>query len=262
MANTTLHWQMRNVLPHLNKGGRYFVLTAYILRANQRNRAWPSIETLIKDTGLGKTTVIAAKKWLEDHGAIRPVALDKREGDEIKLHRLVDVFELTGVLAIDGKEYHVLYFNEVGSDSEPNIGSYSERSNSDTEGIKESLEDITNTSLTAEKAPPLAQPPNGKQPKPKRPRTMLEIAVITQVFGLLADSDLSKGNGFLVGRIHNLLKRHKQSAEDLSAFIAWYKTKFSAALPHDYDKFERHYLAYLNDPQRTDDKTAALISQL
>lgn len=140
MATTTLNWQLRDALKHLSKGGRLVVLTSYILHANTRNRVWIGVDEIAKETGLSRTTVIAAKKWLEDCGAIAPVPNDKRVDKELDLHHLVDVFEITGILTVDGKQHPYLYANpeSLGSES---LGKNSLRKEFYTEGsIKDSFE--------------------------------------------------------------------------------------------------------------------------
>lgn len=112
MSNTTLHYGLREALKHLKDEGRLAVLISYVLHANIRNRAWPSINTLIDETGFGKTTVIAAKEWLVEHGALERVTVELRAGaDEQRLHHRCDVMQVTGWLNIDEKDYQILYFN-------------------------------------------------------------------------------------------------------------------------------------------------------
>lgn len=111
MSNTTLHWNLRTVMHHMRDGGRLAVYLCYLLHANIRNRAWPSIELLMKETGWARASVVEAKQWLVEHRAIEKVAIDKRVGEETKLHQRCDVMQITGGLIIDGTATHILYFN-------------------------------------------------------------------------------------------------------------------------------------------------------
>lgn len=118
MANTTLHWSLRQALPYLRDDGRLAVLVAYILHANQRNRAWPSVETLIAETGYGRNSVIEAKKWLVEVGALEAVPAERRTGDdELALHPRSDLFQITGLLRIEGEVIPFLHFNEEKNES-------------------------------------------------------------------------------------------------------------------------------------------------
>lgn len=112
MSNTTLDWQMREALPYLRDDGRLAVLLSYVLHCNERNRAWPSVELLVNETGWGRKAVVEAKKWLIDHSVMEKVPRDKRVDDEAKLHQRVDVMQLTGKMVIDEKTIRLLYANE------------------------------------------------------------------------------------------------------------------------------------------------------
>lgn len=117
MANTTLHWQLREALDQLKTEYRLNVLISYILHGNERNRSWVSVDTIAKETGVGTTAVIAAKKWLIACGALEVVPMDKRVGKEAEQHHRIDVMQVTGVLNLDAMTYPVLYFNEYQNTS-------------------------------------------------------------------------------------------------------------------------------------------------
>jgi hypothetical protein len=63
---------VREILPKL-KGAPVAVLVAYWSRANKDGFAWPSIETLSRDTGYGELAVKRAKKVLIGIGLLVPV---------------------------------------------------------------------------------------------------------------------------------------------------------------------------------------------
>lgn len=134
MGNTTLAWQLRGATNLLKEEYRLNVLIVYILHGNERNRAWPSIETLINETGASRTVVISAKKWLMDCGALEYVELDKRIDKEAELHHRADVLQITGVLRIGDTEYPVLHFNEYQSADV--YSTPTKRKAADTEGIE------------------------------------------------------------------------------------------------------------------------------
>lgn len=118
MANTSLHWGFRGVLRHFRDDGTLAVYIAYLLHANMRNRAWPSIDLLIKETGWSRASVVASKKWLMDHRALERVEYDQRAGDdEMRLHQRTDIMQITGVVVIDGEVIPLLYFNQQTNDS-------------------------------------------------------------------------------------------------------------------------------------------------
>jgi len=113
MANTSLNWEFRHVLHHFRADGTLSVYICYLLHANLRNRSWPSIELLIKETGWSRASVVGAKKWLVDHAALQKVGMMQRIGtEEQSLHQRVDIMQVTGIVIIDGEAIPVLYFNQ------------------------------------------------------------------------------------------------------------------------------------------------------
>lgn len=118
MANTSLHWGFRSVLHHFRQDGTLAVYLCYLLHANMRNRAWPSVELLIKETGWSRASVVAAKQWLVEHRALEKVGMAQRLGaDETRTHQRTDIMQITGVLLIDGEVVPLLYFNQNTNDS-------------------------------------------------------------------------------------------------------------------------------------------------
>lgn len=122
MANTALDWELRKIMCDLRDGGRLSVLLCYVLHANERNRAWPSVDLLVKETGWSRSVVVKAKDWLTEHKALETVPLDKRLGKEAALHHRREVLQLTGTIELEGKTYPYLHYNKETNDSISSVG--------------------------------------------------------------------------------------------------------------------------------------------
>lgn len=120
----TISFELKGVMKHLSRDDRWNVLTALILHANIRNRAYPSMQTLADmTTGGNLHKATAAKKWLEKHGAFELVAYGKRVDDEKLCGKRQHIYQLLGVLRGCGDaecdcwgvgEYRYLYFSKQG----------------------------------------------------------------------------------------------------------------------------------------------------
>lgn len=100
---------MREILPVLCEGKRLDVLIDLILRANIRLRCYPGVRKIAKDIGATNTPTSDAKQWLEEHGAFVLVPYSKRVDEELKLPPKQHVYQLTGVIQLEGKSYQYLY---------------------------------------------------------------------------------------------------------------------------------------------------------
>jgi hypothetical protein len=130
-----LDHRLKDILHHFRDSGRLSLLIALISHANVRNRCWPSMRLLAKETGYGLAAINEAKKWLEETGAIEVVKYDERVGDEKKkINHLQNVYQLTGVIKLNGKVHPYLYVS-VGETSASET-SLSETSASETEVVK------------------------------------------------------------------------------------------------------------------------------
>jgi hypothetical protein len=112
MSNTTLNWEFRKIMKHMRKDARLQVLLAYILHANSRGRAWPSVDLLCKETGYKTAAVTASKQWLVETGALEPVEFSKRVNEEKDLHQRQTIMQITGSITIDEVSCQYLYNNE------------------------------------------------------------------------------------------------------------------------------------------------------
>ncbi len=102
--------RIKHILHHFRDSGRLNVLIALISHANVRNRCYPSMRLIAKETGYALEAVNEAKKWLEEHGAIEMVKYQQRVGDERRIKSVrQNVYQLTGVINIDGVEHPYLY---------------------------------------------------------------------------------------------------------------------------------------------------------
>lgn len=121
--STTFDFGFRDVLREFHGGARLHVLMAMVLHANVRNRCWPSMRGLAKETGYALAAVNEAKKWLEEHGAIEIVKYSERvnEEKEQNANHLQNVYQLTGVIKFNGKTYPVQY---VGKGEQKDASNY------------------------------------------------------------------------------------------------------------------------------------------
>lgn len=110
MSLLAFHWDLGKQTklfrqdPGPGSEARLHVLINILSHANLRLRAWPSVEKIMDGTGFNDKTAIAeAIKWLFDHGAIYNVPFDKRVGQEKKLSNRKYVFQLTGIININGQ---------------------------------------------------------------------------------------------------------------------------------------------------------------
>lgn len=126
-----LDHRFKDVMHHFHGGARLHVFLILFLRGNVRNRCWPSMRRIAKDTGYALAAVNEAKKWLEEHGAIEVVKYDQRIGEEKKgINHLQNVYQLTGVIKFNGVTYPYLYVPQ-------NETSDNETSRIETEVVKE-----------------------------------------------------------------------------------------------------------------------------
>lgn len=112
---TTLHYDLKQIMPTLIKEHRWSVLTAYILHSNANNRAWPSSETIAElATGKNRNRVTRARTWLLEHGALEKVPKAKRFGEqENSLPPRLQVYHLTGTITVEDKTYQYLYSSQM-----------------------------------------------------------------------------------------------------------------------------------------------------
>jgi len=106
----TLHHDLRRAMVYLwGAGGAVFaVLTLYILHANIRNRAWPSLDTLCDEVGCVRDTALAARRWLIEHGALYPVPYAQRVAEERAAPR-AEVLQISGILRVNEAVFQILY---------------------------------------------------------------------------------------------------------------------------------------------------------
>jgi len=109
--SATLNWELRKHLKDLRDDGRLAVLTALILHSNIRMRCWVSVDLLVEETGWSRPLVSKAKAWLAEQGAFVLVPFRKRVDEEVSLPRRQHVYQLTGMMVIDGKPIKYLFMN-------------------------------------------------------------------------------------------------------------------------------------------------------
>lgn len=102
-------------------------------------------------------------------------------------------------------------------------------------------------------------PPNGAAldsvEKPVKERTPLEAAVITEIFGLPADTPFDakqsrkkRGAGYLVGQIYNWIRREYPTHTDVEVRrfkVYYHAANQGAAMVNDLARFEVHYRRFV-----------------
>lgn len=225
----TLHWDVKKFMKGMSasekgsKMARLHVLVYLMACANQRCRCWPSIPRMADETGISASTINEAKEWLITHKALAIVPFDKREGKERAISHRQNVYQLTGVVEIEGKLWSYMLMNdEIKAAIEEelkdlnfdvNVNSErleSDRSNSAKEVSTNSSQGSTNKNLsvannatggdsnldTGSKESPMQQtaqtnhkdpsPPLAPAPLPRKPRQRDPIfdAVAEHIFGV------------------------------------------------------------------------------
>lgn len=136
----SLNWKIRDGLHLLRDNGRLNLLIALMCHSNARNRCWPSMRLLVKETGWSIGEITKAKDWLIEHGALELVDYDKRVGkQELSLPRRQHIYQLTGEIKVEDKTYHYFLLPDVSLDET----SPSEISRDETEVIQ----DISKSSI-------------------------------------------------------------------------------------------------------------------
>src|SRR5690606_36842996 len=124
LMGAVLNWGMKEGFKIRAHNERWNVLTAIMLHMNERNRAWPTMDTIAESgTNRSRNDASGAKKWLLEHGAIRLIPYSKRIGKELKLPPRRHVYEVTGSFTVNGTTYPYLYMNpNGGGDDESDDG--------------------------------------------------------------------------------------------------------------------------------------------
>lgn len=136
---STLHWELRKHLKDLRDDGRLAVLTALILHSNIRLRCWVSVDLLVAETGWSRPLVSKAKAWLHERGAFVLVPYRKRVDEELKLPTRQHVYQLTGMMDIDGKPIKYLFMNPEAEDAIKAVLSTLGHSKADERSLDERL---------------------------------------------------------------------------------------------------------------------------
>jgi hypothetical protein len=167
------------------------VYWCYIARTNNDNVAWPSIQTLARDTGWGTTAVTNARQWLVEHQAIELVTDYIRpqwrnlEPQELARRRNLDkahYYRPTGYIVVDGQRYDLLYVardQEADKPNEPTEDDSTPAVTSDEVGDRKSREiapDVAELDSTEkhleikDSAAPNGDHPGEVIPLPEKPR--------------------------------------------------------------------------------------------
>lgn len=94
-----LNWNIRKHYREFCESKRLEIFINLYLHRNIRNRAWPTYDTVIHETGTAKQTIRDAYVWMTDHLMIVKVPYAKRIGDEkTKATPRQTVWQLTGVM--------------------------------------------------------------------------------------------------------------------------------------------------------------------
>lgn len=104
----------------------------------------------------------------------------------------------------------------------------------------DNTESLDNTDNLQPIAPANADAPRAdtKPVKERKPNPLFD-AVALHLFGIPSGTTITQGAR--IGKVVSVCKSHDVAADDLPAFIAWYKREYKeAALPRDAGKIEEH----------------------
>lgn len=240
----TLDWRMRDVLPQLGEKGRLTVLIDLLLRCDQlRWRCYPSVKKIAKDTGMSTSVVDAALDWLVATKALVKVGYRNRIGKEKALPNRQSVYQLTGMIEVNGECYPYLYLNpetraivdmlvrqSTSHISESEI-SESEISYSETEGI---------TSIKGKPKKKQNSMPNGTG-KAETPFVAMKNA-IAAAFGY-DDKTTTDATWKLIGKAASELLKAGATPQDMAGLHKYCASRFdnfkAMALATNWSEYQK-----------------------
>jgi hypothetical protein len=269
----TLHWDIKKFMKGMSasekgsKMARLHVLVYLMACANQRCRCWPSIPRMADETGISASTINEAKEWLIEHKALAIVPFEKREGKERAISHRQNVYQLTGVVEIEGKLWSYMLMNdEIKAAIEEelkdlnfdvNVNSErleSNRSNSAKEVSTSSSQGDTNKNLSASQNDADAAPKKTSSPRQSKDNPIFDL-IAEKSFNVPkgtknhpAMSRVAKISHWLqnTGKVTGLSPiEHAATLEQVTAFYQWYAGKYKVQAPKDAVKFAEHWCEYL-----------------
>jgi hypothetical protein len=259
--STILDFDLKRCFHILTQEDRWNVLGVYMLHANIRNRCWPSMDTVTRmATNGNRGHATRAKKWLIEHGAIEIVPGGKRVGDEEKkLPPRQHIYQLTGILKIDGQTYRYLY-HSTQADVEPkrSDGQTFKRStieSFDGESFDGETGSISSDSLSNESDIPTSDDMGSDDP-PKDPPKKARKRKPDVVFDTIADcaygitDTTNVSNGSTIGAIKRIavkqftLEYGNATPEIIAQSIRMFAGS-RRGFPQYQTTFEAPYVAYL-----------------
>jgi hypothetical protein len=108
-----LNWNLRDII-YVFKDSRLPVFISIFLHKNTRNRSWPSNELIAEETGLSSAPISAAIGWMIESNVVVLVPFNKRVGLETKLPNRKNIYQLSGVVLVDGNYYPYMNLTPEG----------------------------------------------------------------------------------------------------------------------------------------------------
>lgn len=115
----TIHWRSDNSIKHMRQhGAALAVYWVYCADMGRDGVAWPSLRNLCKVTGWSKQSVMEARHWLVEHGAlelqsdyVRRAWRDLPQFEQNHKRNLdkAEYYFITGYMVIDGLRLPLLY---------------------------------------------------------------------------------------------------------------------------------------------------------
>lgn len=105
----------------------------------------------MESTGLSSSVIVAARDWLEKHGAIERVPYDKRVGAELDLPHRQIVYQITGTVALSNGAVEYLYVSPANGNvevSESETSKFRKSKLSESESKLDSIKDSTGINNT------------------------------------------------------------------------------------------------------------------
>lgn len=213
MSASVIHWNSYNSLKILRKhdtsGAALYVFWALSAHKNERGRAYPKIDTLVRETGFSRPTVIEAIKVLASLGIISKVSKDKRVDEELEIAYQRSMYQVHGTLTYKGESYPLLYMpsnesKEVGvneinfNEIEVNDANHynvvlKNQHSSKKEELKDSTEAAKSSAIGGEVEPSKSETPELEE-SPTHEETQINNSFVKENNDLIKDALLAEEN--------------------------------------------------------------------